>query len=69
MNFRALMAHGKRFVVEGKRLKANYNKLLPFDSLALQVTRHSMPSLFFNLLFRICSEGNKYFNNDTDKEV
>ena len=56
-------------VCSGTTLKTNYNKLLPFDSLSLQVTRHSMPSLFFNLILRICSEGNKYFNNDADKEV
>ena len=56
-------------VCSGNTLKTNCNKLLPFDSLSLQVTRHSMPSLFFNLLLIICSEGNKYFNNDTDKEV
>ena len=56
-------------VCSGNTLKTNYNKLLPFDSLSLQVTRHSMPSLFFNLLLIICSEGNKYFDNDTDKEV
>ena len=56
-------------VCSGNTLKTNYDKLLPFDSLSLQVTRHSMPSLFFNLLLRIFSEGNKYFNNDTDEEV
>ena len=56
-------------VCSGNTLKTNYDKLLPFDSLSLQVTRHSMPSLFFNLLLIICSEGNKYFNNDTDEEV
>ena len=52
----------------GTTLKTNYNKLLPFDSLSLQVTRHSMPSLFLNLFLMIYSEGNN-INNHADKEV
>ena len=55
-------------VCSGTTLKTDYNKLLPFDSLSLQVTRHSMPSLFFNLFLMIYSEGNN-ISNDAEKEV
>ena len=72
MNFRALIASAWEEIRrrrEAAMMCLNYNiKLLPFDSLSLQVTRHPTPSLFFNLFLMIYFEGN-IINNKADKEV
>ena len=80
MNFRALIASAweeirrrteTAMMCSGTTQKTNLNynsKLLPFDSLSLQVTRHPTPSLFFNLFLMIYFEGNM-INNKADKEV
>ena len=78
MNFRALIASAweeirssrePAMIFSGTTQKTNLNynnKLLPFDSLSLQVTRHFTPSLFFNLFLMIYFEGN-IINNKADK--
>ena len=80
MNFRALIASAweeirrrreAAIMCSGTTQKTNLNynnKLLPIDSLSLQVIRHPTPSLFFNLFLMIYFEGNM-INNKADKEV
>ena len=80
MNFRALIASAWEEIRRRREAammcsgttqetNVNYNdKLLPFDSLSLQITRHFTPSLFFNLFLMIYFEGN-IINNKADKEV
>ena len=80
MNFRTLIASAweevrrrreAAMMCSGTTQKTNLNynnKLLPFDSLSLQVTRYPMPSLFFNLFLMIYFEAN-IISNKADKEV